>query len=356
MQTVGWAGGYIQGGGHGPLSTIYGMGADNVLSFTAITANGEYVTANAVENPDLFWALKGGGPSTFAVVTSVTAKTFPEIPVAAANLNINFTHTTDIGVFNEGFRIFHNLSNYYTENDMFVYFELSTLRFHVQPFVAPRMTEAKLRTVLKPLQDQLKAANIPHEMVFKGFPTFFEMYIDMFEDEPPNQQSYVGGRLFTQKDMATRANEVADALIFANQPVPDIAGGFSIGHIVNPGRANPVVDNAIHPDWRRASSFVITNTGATGQETWAEKLRLQDITTNVVGKALREAGPDGAGYVNEGDLNEPNWQETYWGSNYPRLLSIKEKWDPTGLFFAETTPGTEDWEVIDYGKKLCKKV
>jgi hypothetical protein len=37
------------------------MGADNVLSFDAITAKGEYVTANAAENPDLFWALKGGG-------------------------------------------------------------------------------------------------------------------------------------------------------------------------------------------------------------------------------------------------------------------------------------------------------
>jgi FAD/FMN-containing dehydrogenase len=48
------------------------MASDNVLSFDAITAEGKYVTANAKENPDLFWALKGGGPSSFAVVTSVT--------------------------------------------------------------------------------------------------------------------------------------------------------------------------------------------------------------------------------------------------------------------------------------------
>ena len=59
-------------------------GADQALSFEAITADGDYVTANAQENPDLFWALRGGGPSTFAVLISVTVKTFPEVPSAAA--------------------------------------------------------------------------------------------------------------------------------------------------------------------------------------------------------------------------------------------------------------------------------
>jgi FAD/FMN-containing dehydrogenase len=96
------------------------MGADNVLSFEAITAEGEYVIANADENPDLFWALKGGGPSTFAVVVSITVKTFPEVPVAGTIININSTHTNDTKVFNRGFTIFHNLANHYVEHGMFV--------------------------------------------------------------------------------------------------------------------------------------------------------------------------------------------------------------------------------------------
>lgn len=123
-KTVGWAGGYIQGGGHGPLTGLYGMGADNVLSFDAITAAGTYVTANAKENPDLFWALKGGGPSTFAVVVSITVKTFPEVPAAATILNINSTHTNDTELFAKGVRIFHNLANHYSDHHMFVYFEI----------------------------------------------------------------------------------------------------------------------------------------------------------------------------------------------------------------------------------------
>ncbi|KAF2120473.1 FAD/FMN-containing isoamyl alcohol oxidase-like protein MreA [Lophiotrema nucula] len=353
--TVGWGGGYIQGGGHGPLSSIYGMGADNILSFDAITVNGEYVTANAVENPDLFWALKGGGPSTFAVVTSLTVKTFPEVPTAGTIVNINSTHTNDTAVFNKGFTIFHNLANHYTDHGMFVYFELSTGRLHIAPFVGPRMNTTQVEAVLKPLFDQLDAAKIPYDKYTRGFPTFFQFYIDMFEDEQPNQNSIVGGRLFSQTDIKERGDAVAEALLFASAPTADV-GGFSVGHILNPGYGVPVADNAINPKWRNASSFVITNVIMNGDESWELKKERENIQTNVVGAALRKAGPDGATYVNEGDLNEPNWQTSYWGSNYPKLLELRKKWDPEGVLYTQTTPGTEDWSVIDYGTKLCKAV
>ncbi|KAH7388764.1 FAD/FMN-containing isoamyl alcohol oxidase-like protein MreA [Pyrenochaeta sp. MPI-SDFR-AT-0127] len=353
--TVGWAGGYIQGGGHGPLSGIYGMGADNVLSFDAITADGRYVTANAKENPDLYWALKGGGPSTFAVVTSITVKTHPEVPTAGTILNINSTHTNDTAEFAKAFRIFHNLSNHYANKGIFVYFEQGPGlgRLHVAPFVAPNMTETQLNAVLKPLYDQLKAANIPYDAYTRSFPTFFEFYIDMFEDEAPNTSSIIGGRLFTQSDIATDGDKVADAILFASLPEPTQIG-YNIGHIVNPGHGVPKVDNAIHPTWRNGSSFVITNVLLTGQESWAVKKERELFNTNVVGKALRDASPTGASYVNEGDLYEPNWQEAYWGSNYPRLLQIRKKFDPNGVFYTQTTPGTEKWSVIDFGTKLCK--
>lgn len=279
------------------MTTIYGMGADNVLSFDVVTASGEYVTANAKENPDLFWALKGGGP-VFATVVSITAKTFPEVPTAGTRLNINSTLTNDSAVFNEGFRIFHNLANHYVENGMFVYFELSLGTLHIQPFVGPRMDEAKIKEVLKPLFDQLNAANIPYDAYTRAFPTFFELYIDMFEDEQPNQNSVVGGRIFTHQDIEENGDGVAKALLFASQPTNDTFG-FSVGHIVDPGHGVPVADNAIHPTWRNASSFVITNVIMTGTESWEVKMERENVQTNVVGKALREAGPNGATYVNE---------------------------------------------------------
>lgn len=276
------------------------MGADNVLAFEAITAEGEYVTADAKENPDLFWALKGGGPSSFAIVVAITVKTFPEVPTAGTILNINSTHTNDSAVMGEAVRIFHNLANHYSNNGMFVYFELGPgpTRLHIAPFVGPNMDEAKLGQVLKPLFDQLDAAKIPYDKYTRAFPTFFEFYIDMFEDEGPNQNSIVGGRLFSQQDIATNGDAVAAALMFAAGPEPTQLG-FNVGHIVNPGNAYPTVDNAIHPTWRNGSSFVITNILMTGTESWEVKKERERFNTNVVGQKLRDASPSGASYVNE---------------------------------------------------------
>ena len=52
-------GGYLTGGGHSPLSHIYGLGADQVYEVEMVTPAGEIVTANECQNTDLFWAVRG---------------------------------------------------------------------------------------------------------------------------------------------------------------------------------------------------------------------------------------------------------------------------------------------------------
>ena len=47
-------------------------------------------------------------------------------------------------------------------------------------------------------------------------------------------------------------------------------------------------------------------------------------------------------YVSESDFFERSWQQSFWGSNYPRL-AVKKKYDPTGLFFVHHGVGTEEW-------------
>lgn len=270
------------------------MGADNVLSFEAVTAEGEYVTANADENPDLYWALKGGGPGTFAVVTAVTVKTYPEIPTAGVAIDINSTHTNDTALFNQGFEIFHGQANHLSNLGIFVYYEHGPgPRLHVAPVVGPNMNLTQLQAAVAPLFSALDAAKVPYGTQFRAFPTFFELYMDMFEDEGSSANAIVGGRLFTQRDVAENNGKIAFALTEAS------LGGINIGHIVNPGRGQPVVDNAIHPKWRNASDFVITNVFMSGTEPWSVKKERERYNTEVVGKALREAGPYGASYVNE---------------------------------------------------------
>jgi FAD/FMN-containing dehydrogenase len=73
-RTVGYAGGYLSGGGHSPMSPAYGIAADSVLSVEVVTPDGRFLTANDQQNTELFWALRGGGGSTFGVVTSWTVK------------------------------------------------------------------------------------------------------------------------------------------------------------------------------------------------------------------------------------------------------------------------------------------
>ena len=71
--TVGVAG-LVQGGGFGSHSKHYGTAAASLLQAEVVTADGTVRIANPCTNPDLFWALKGGGGGTFGVVSSLTLR------------------------------------------------------------------------------------------------------------------------------------------------------------------------------------------------------------------------------------------------------------------------------------------
>jgi hypothetical protein len=87
MTVLGWT----QCGGHGPMTSAYGLGSDNVLEFQVVTADGQLKIANSVANPDLYWALRGGCGGTFGIVTQATVRAFPspKFTVTKFTLTVN---------------------------------------------------------------------------------------------------------------------------------------------------------------------------------------------------------------------------------------------------------------------------
>jgi hypothetical protein len=81
------ASGHALGGGLGAHSRHAGLMCDALRSASVVLPSGQAVTASATSNPDLFWALRGGGGGNFGVTTSLTFATFPTGNVDVVNLN-----------------------------------------------------------------------------------------------------------------------------------------------------------------------------------------------------------------------------------------------------------------------------
>ena len=58
---------------------------------------------------------------------------------------------------------------------------------------------------------------------------------------------------------------------------------------------------------------------------------------------MRKVAPNSGSYFNETNYFNQNWQQEYWGANYPKLRAIKNKYDSGGLFFVHHGVGSEDW-------------
>lgn len=87
--------GLTLGGGMGHLSRKYGLTIDNLLSVDMVLADGSFVVANAEENPDLFWAVRGGG-GNFGIVTSFLFEGQPVHTVCAGPMLWNLEDAAEV--------------------------------------------------------------------------------------------------------------------------------------------------------------------------------------------------------------------------------------------------------------------
>jgi len=88
---------------------------------------------------------------------------------------------------------------------------------------------------------------------------------------------------------------------------------------------------------RQPSFILVKPGGATG----LARSEAEAVTAAM--DTIRKLLPRVGSYVWETDYFQPHWQEAFWGENYDRLLAVKRKYDPDGLFFLHHGVGSEDW-------------
>jgi len=71
--------------------------------------------------------------------------------------------------------------------------------------------------------------------------------------------------------------------------------------------------------------------------------RIQARSIGMAMAELRKVAPRTRSYLAESNFFEADWQQVFWGSNYPRLRAVKKASDPDGLFFVHHGVGSEDW-------------
>jgi hypothetical protein len=110
----------------------------------------------------------------------------------------------------------------------------------------------------------------------------------------------------------------------------------------------------VNPYFRKATLHVQYSTAWSNDPAdWEKMLADQKRMTDEIIPPIETATPGGGNYINEVDFNIAGWKEKFFGGNYDRLLQIKRKWDPTGVFYALKTVGSDAWTVAADGR-MCR--
>ncbi|KAK1228962.1 hypothetical protein PQX77_008002 [Marasmius sp. AFHP31] len=359
--SVGVAGGWIGGGGHSAFSLRYGLGklvstsriimlsysiqqsgVDNAVQFTVVTADGDHVTANAHSHPDLFWALRGGGPGTYGVVTSITYKTHPIEPLVGGYILANFT-TRDIAksVGLEFLKLQPKLSD--VQWGGYSLFSENNFLFAL---LAPNATMEQANTTVGPFLEYLKttAGENNTQMTLFEAPSFYAILEQTSEAAPSGSQVghnvEIASRLYTRNLYEMEPEKMVET--FLNMPG---GGGVAINHVSGGvvSQTDPE-STGLSPGWRNSIGGLVYTTAGWEDGASAADIQAQKDLLKQHIDILEGLEPGTASYINEGSLYEPNSQWTYFGEHYDRLLDIKDQYDSEGLFVVASGVGSERWD------------
>ncbi|KAG9120560.1 hypothetical protein FRC07_003896, partial [Ceratobasidium sp. 392] len=336
--SVGAAGGWLQGGGHGPLGMLYGMGVDNVLQLTVVKANGKVVKANACQNKDLFWALRGGGGSTYGVALDVTYKTHPPLNnVVAVAFSSNVTSPEKLTDMTEVF--LRSLPDITDSGVRGYAYWPSPISFFFIAIHPNGQDVSTTNATLQPVFDW--AASNPGTQVLSAgsvHPTFYNFFTTWVKDSAIAEPVWVGGRLVSKKALAKNSRKLAE---LATRPRTGLAANMNIvgGGVID--KIDPE-STGLNPQWRKQALVSWNPASKWDDDTSEDAVKaIKAAVTNATQELGNIAGLDHAAYFNEADPEEPQWKKAFFGSHYNRLLKVKQKVDPGGVFTCNRCVGSD---------------
>jgi FAD binding domain/Berberine and berberine like len=384
--TVGVAG-LIQSGGFGSFSKHYGLAAAGLLEAEVVTADGEIRIANPCRNPDLFWALKGGGGGTFGIVSKVTLR-LREIPEFFGGVFFTIKAASD-----DAFRrLLRRFVSFYRER---LFNDHWGEQAHINPdnslsisMVFQGMDGEQARMVWKPFLDWV--ARSRHAYKLEAPPSFLiiparnfwdvdymkKHHPGVFTSDPrsgagPNNVWWKGDggqvgwfiwgfeSLWLPVSLLNDDSQgrLAHAL-FAGSCYSGIELHFNKGLAGAPPEAIAAArDTAMNPPVLTAFALAICANGQPpaypgipGHEPDLGMGRKSAHGIHRCMNELRSIVPSGGSYVSESNFFEKDWQQSYWGDNYSRLASVKKTYDPSGLFVVHNGVGSEGWSADGFRK------
>ena len=372
--TVGVAG-LVQGGGFGSFSKGFGMAAASLLEAEIVTADGKVRVVNHAQEPDLYWALKGGGGGTFGVVARLTLATH-ELPEYFGAIRLTI-HAKSAEAYR---RLLARFVDFYATSLFNPHWgEQVTARPDNKlevSMVFQGLTQAEARAAWAPFLDYANANPADYE----GQAGFLALVLPARHFWDPALLGSVPGVITkdprpgasptdfwwsgntdeagTFWEAYTSAWMPADLLKPQNQAkLVDAwfaaSRHWSVSFHLNKGLAgcpdaalDAARDTATNPDVVGAFALAIIASDAKtlyggGSPSLGARTRADWVQAAMT--ALRVAAPGAGAYLNECDYFQPDWQQAFWGPNYPRLAAIKRRYDPDGLFTVHHGVGSEAW-------------
>ncbi|MEU6375183.1 FAD-binding oxidoreductase [Streptomyces sp. NPDC046909] len=314
--------GLTLGGGLGFNDRKWGLTCDRMAETRLVLADGTLVRAAEDENPDLFWACRGGAGGNFGINTAFTFDAVPVGSLRATVFDLTFNLASAVDVVQEVQDIL--VRDHTGDFDVRVGFKHAGDGTTSLWVLGQRIgSEDTLRRLLAPLIALEPTRSLVEERGFWAAQ-------DYLMEKPGAKDSYASKSLvpdtWLSPDTVTHIAEWTRAW----RPGPAKATGyvtlFAMGGTSD--RLRP--DETAYP--HRDATYVI-DIGThwqpgTGQRTVNDLL----AQTRTVHRTLRHRLDTDTAYVNFPDPDLRNWQHAYYGANYDRLSEIKRRYDPTGLF------------------------